>query len=315
MDNNAALRRHAEALDPSAWTRLERAPKYVTKTGTTRARRDNVKSRSSSPTRYVNLELNHEDVAEFTYQPTKCRKTYRVVVLRKNISRSKGEQVLIDEIRYFFYITTYKATTHDHTAQVVELANDRCDQENIHGQLKSGLNALHAPVGDLNSNWAYMVIAALAWNIKSWHAMMMHRVEDRSAHIRMEFKRFLDTIIRIPAMVLNRARRIVIRVRCLHRQLDRLFSAWTTIERIRLAGSTGPAAANPRPRHPTPRRDPATAMPRAQHRKSPPLRIQTKPQTGSTRRSHSGRPDNPEIRDRLRRPSPPQTSATRTSLV
>jgi hypothetical protein len=43
MDNNAALRRHAEALDPSAWTRLERAPKYVTKTGTTRARRDNVK--------------------------------------------------------------------------------------------------------------------------------------------------------------------------------------------------------------------------------------------------------------------------------
>jgi hypothetical protein len=67
-------------------------------------------------------------VAEFIYQPTKCRKTYRVVALRKNISRSKGEQVLIDEIRYFFYITTYKASTHTQT-QIVELANDRCDQE------------------------------------------------------------------------------------------------------------------------------------------------------------------------------------------
>jgi hypothetical protein len=85
-----------------------------------------------------------------------------------------------------------------------------------------------------------MVIAALAWNIKSWHAMTMHRVEDRSAHIRMEFKRLLDTIIRIPAMVLNRARRIVIRVVAYTAGLDRLFSTWTTIERIRLTGGTGP---------------------------------------------------------------------------
>jgi hypothetical protein len=161
-----------------------------------------------------------------------------VVALRKNISRSKGETVLIDEIRYFFYITTYPAATHT-PARIVELANDRCDQENIHGQLKSGLNALHAPVGDLNSNWAYMVIAALAWNIKSWHAMMMHRNTDRHAYIRMEFKRFLDTIIRIPAMVLTRARSIVIRLVAYTTGVDRLFSVWTTIERTRFAGSPG----------------------------------------------------------------------------
>ena len=37
--------------------------------------------------------------------------------------------------------------TDTHTpAQIVELANERCDQENIHGQLKSGLGALqHRP--------------------------------------------------------------------------------------------------------------------------------------------------------------------------
>jgi hypothetical protein len=173
-------------------------------------------------------------VAEFDYQPKKCRTKYRIVALRKNISRSKGEQVLIDEIRYFFYITTYTAQTHT-PAQIVELANDRCDQENIHGQLKSGLGALHAPVGDLNSNWAYMVIATLAWNIKSWYAMMMHRVEDRAVHIRMEFKRFLATIILIPAMVLTRARATVIRLVAYTKGLDRLFSAWTTIERTRFA--------------------------------------------------------------------------------
>ena len=80
-------------------------------------------------------------------------------------------------------------TRTDLTAQqVVELANERCDQENIIGQLKSGINALRVPLYDLVSNWAYMVIAALAWNIKSWFAMMMHRKHDRRDYIGMEFR-------------------------------------------------------------------------------------------------------------------------------
>ncbi|WP_190821115.1 hypothetical protein [Saccharopolyspora pogona] len=151
---------------------------------------------------FLNLELNYDDVAEFTYKPRKCRRSYRVVVVRKNISRTKGENVLIDEIRYFFYITTYTAGTHT-PARIVGLAGERCDQENIIGRLKSGLGALHAPVDNLHSNWAYMLVAALARNIKSWYAMMMHRKRDRRAYVCMEFKRFLDTVIRIPAMVID----------------------------------------------------------------------------------------------------------------
>lgn len=229
-DNIAALRTRAEALDPSAWQRLERPVPYENKTGKTRARRHNRKQQVVTEREFVNLRLNGEDVAEFTYQPGKCRRAYRIVVLRKNISRLKGEQALIDEIRYFFYFTTYSAATHT-PAQIVELANERCDQENIHGQLKSGLAALRAPVDDLHSNWAYMLIAALAWNIKSWHAIMMHRKHDRQVFVRMEFKRFLDTVIRIPAMVLARARSIVVRLVAYTVNLDRLFSAWATTER------------------------------------------------------------------------------------
>jgi Transposase DDE domain group 1 len=115
MDNNATLRAHADALDTSAWKRLERAHKYTTKTGTTRARRDNVKEQIVVENEYVNLKLNYEDIAEFTYRPKKCRTTYRMVVLRKNISRMKGEEALVDEIRYFFYITTYTTETHTPT--------------------------------------------------------------------------------------------------------------------------------------------------------------------------------------------------------
>lgn len=236
-DNIAALRARAEALQASAWQRLQRPQPYASKTGKTRARRHNRKQEVIQQRGFVNLKLNCEDVAEFTYQPGKCQRAYRVVVVRKNISRAKAEQALIDEVRYFFYFTTYTADTHT-PAQIVELANDRCDQENIVGQLKSGINALHAPVDDLHSNWAYMLIAALAWNIKSWHAMMMHRKQDRAAFIRMEFKRFLDTIIRIPAMVIVRARAIVVRLVAYTISLDRFFSAWATTERIRFDPTT-----------------------------------------------------------------------------
>jgi Transposase DDE domain group 1 len=230
MDNNAALRRIADGLDPSAWTRLHRPPAYQTSTATTRARRDNTKRQIVKQREYLNLELNHEDVATFDYRPGKCQRTYRVVALRKNISRTRGEHVLIEEIRYFFYITTYTDKT---AAQIVELANERCDQENVVGQLKSGINALRAPVHDLVSNWAYMVIAALAWNVKAWFAMMMHRRTDRHDYIRMEFRRFFHSVILIPAMIIRRARGITVRLVGYTPALDRLFSAWATIERLR----------------------------------------------------------------------------------
>jgi len=230
MDNNAALRRIAEGLDDSAWSRLHRPDPYQTSTGKTRTRRTNRKRQVVKEREYLNLELNHEDVAVFTYQPRKCRRSYQVVALRKNISRTRGENVLIDEIRYFFYITTYTDKT---PAEIVALANDRCDQENVIGQLKSGINALRVPLYDLVSNWAYMLIAAQAWNVKAWFAMMMHRKSDRHDYIRMEFRRFFHSVILIPAMILCRARGITVRLVGYTPALDRLFSAWTTIERLR----------------------------------------------------------------------------------
>lgn len=229
MSNNAALQSQAEALDEKAWNRLERKPTYETLTGESRTRyQRNEKERIVKEREYVNLHLNHEDIAEFEYQPGKCSRPYRVVALRKNISKMKGEDVLIDEIRYFFYITTRDDLS---AAEVVYCANERCDQENIIEQLKNGVNAMRLPLYDLVSNWAYMVIAALAWNIKSWFAMMMHLKADRRLYINMEFRRFLNSIILIPCRVIRRARSIVIRVIGYQPTLNRLFSAWNAIER------------------------------------------------------------------------------------
>lgn len=230
MDANQALRSRAEALDEAAWTRLEREAGYQPLTDQTRRREPDHKQRIVAERGYLNLELNGEDVAEFDYQPGKCARSYRVIALRKNITKSRGEQALIDEIRYFFYITTRTDLT---PAEVVACANDRCDQENVIEQLKNGVGALRVPLYDLVSNWAYMVIAALAWNIKSWYAMMLHLKTDRRAYIAMELRRFTAHLIAIPAMVIRRARAITIRIIGYQPSLDRLFSAWRTIERIR----------------------------------------------------------------------------------
>ena len=229
MDCNAALRARAEALDESAWERLERQPQYETKTDETRCRyQTDEKSRIVKEREFENLHLNYEDVAEFEYKPGKCASPYRVVALRKNISRMKGENVLFDEIRYFFYITTRRDLT---ASEVVYCANERCDQENVVEQVKNGVNAMRLPAHDLVSNWAYMVMATLAWNIKSWFAMMMHFKHDRATYIHMEFRRFINSIILIPCRVVRRARSIVVRIIGYQPTLDRLFSAWNTIER------------------------------------------------------------------------------------
>ena len=229
MDSTQALRSRAEALEKDCWQRLERKPKYETLTDQKRQRFQTDEKQFIVEERgYLNLQLNYEDVAEFSYQPGKCSQPYRVVAVRKNVSRMKGETALIDEIRYFFYITT---RTDLSAAEVVACANERCDQENVIEQLKNGVNALRVPLYDLVSNWAYMVMATLAWNIKSWFALMMHHMSERRLYVRMEFRRFLHSIILIPCRVVRRARSITLRLIGYQPTLDRLFSAWRTIER------------------------------------------------------------------------------------
>ena len=115
---------------------------------------------------FERIRLEGEQVAEFPYRPVKCGKEYRMVVVRKNLSVEKGDVRLFDEIRYLFHITARRDLS---AASVVRLANERCDRENVIGQLKNGVNAMRMPVRDLLSNWAYMVIASLAWNLKSWY--------------------------------------------------------------------------------------------------------------------------------------------------
>src|SRR5262249_30955889 len=145
-----------------------------------------------------------------------------------NLSVQRGENMLLDEIRYLFYITNRRDLA---TEKVIGLANGRCDQENVIEQLKNGVNALRMPVNTLESNWAYMVMAALAWNLKAWFALLVPNRERGMELLRMEFRSFLQAIMLLPAQVIRTGRKLVYRILSYNGWLRDFFA---TFERISL---------------------------------------------------------------------------------
>lgn len=163
------------------------------------------------------LVTKAEVLAEFMYRPGECTRDYRFVVLRKTIENRRGQQALFDEYRYFFYVTNDHELSLD---EVVHEARQRCNQENLHDQLKNSVRAFHAPVNTLLANWAYMVMASLAWSLKAWAALLLpvaprwreQHERERDQLLRMEFRGFVAYFVNVPCQVVLAARRIVLRV-------------------------------------------------------------------------------------------------------
>ncbi len=103
---------------------------------------------------FKNIRLQSEQVVRFDYQPTACRKTYRMVV------------------------------------------------------------------DTLVSDWAYRVMASLAWTLKAWYALLLpvtgrwrekHQAEKQTV-LRMEFKRFVNAFVQVPCQIVKTGRRVVYRL-------------------------------------------------------------------------------------------------------
>jgi len=227
MDAHLKVVMLAGALEKQAWRPLERLAKYEILTEP-RPKAFRYKEQVVVERQFKNNKLVGEDWAELDYQPLKCGRKYRLIILRKNISVQKGEQVLFDEVRYFFYITNRK----DQAEKIIALANGRCDQENVIEQLKNGVNAMRMPVNDLVSNWAYMVMAALAWNLKAWYGLLVPNRERGLELVRMEFRRFLNAVILLPCQVVRTARRVIYRILGYNSWLKDFFATWEKLQQF-----------------------------------------------------------------------------------
>jgi Transposase DDE domain group 1 len=213
MPNLKAL---ADDLPANAYHYLERPVRYAIKT-VPRERPERVKPEIVRERGFKAIHLLEEMIAEFNYRPVACKTSYRVVVLRKRLGIDQGQMRLFEEYRYFFYITNDRDKTAE---EIVFSANDRCDQENLIAQLKGGVHALTTPVNDLISNWAYMVMASLAWSLKAWSALMVpvtprhaakHEAEKRTL-LRMEFATFRAAVIEMPCQIVKSGGRLIYRL-------------------------------------------------------------------------------------------------------
>jgi hypothetical protein len=207
----------ADDLPETAWKTLSRPPRYEVRT-TPRVKPQAVKQSIVEQRGFKDIRLVEEWVAEMPYQPAACQQTYRLIVLRKDVEVSEPRQGrLFDDYLYFFYITNDQELTAE---EVVFSANDRCQQENLLAQLKAS-RALHAPVDNLTSNAAYMLMTALAWNLKAWLALRLPAAkgrwqtqyqEQKSTLLKMEFRTFVNRWLKIPCQVLYTGRRLVLRL-------------------------------------------------------------------------------------------------------
>jgi hypothetical protein len=216
IDAMANLYEKAENLPESAWRQLRRLPKYEVKTSP-RTRPKRVKQEIVEKREFTDIRLMKEYVAEFSYRPVKCNTAYRVVVLWKDLEVHRGQLKLFDDARCFFYISNDWDSPAE---EIVFTANDRCRQEKLIGQLKSGVHALSSPLDNLTSNGAYMVMASLAWSLKAWSALLLpengrwkdrHQEEKRQL-LRMDFTTFRHALIQVPAQIVRTGRRIVYRL-------------------------------------------------------------------------------------------------------
>jgi hypothetical protein len=213
-------------LPTSAWSLLKRPPKYKAQ-GKPRARPERAKQQIVEERGFKDIRLVSEEVAEMPYRPVACQIAYRLVIVRKNlIVNDPLQNRLFDDYRYFLYITNDWEST---PPEIVFSANNRCQQENVLAQL-AAVRALHAPVDNLLSNEAYMLMTALAWNLKAWLALALpeatiedqpkqrgkkgasRQLSEKHRLLGMEFRTFVNYFLRIPAQVVKTGRRIVVRL-------------------------------------------------------------------------------------------------------
>jgi hypothetical protein len=227
-DANRSFVNRAENLAAQDYVELVRKAHQAFDRPSKRTRPARVKEEIIKEREYLNRRLISEDMAEFEHQPARAKRKYRIIVLRKHIVEERGQRQLGTNFRYFFYVTNDRRLS---AKDVIRESNDRCNQENVLEQLKNGARALHAPVNSLHANWAYMLIASLAWTLKAWFALLLpvtprwreRHEQSRQLVLRMDFRSFLQQLILVPAQIIRTGRRLVYRLLAWRPQLQLLF--------------------------------------------------------------------------------------------
>jgi hypothetical protein len=163
------------------------------------------------------LRLKKQWFTEIPYTPTGSKEDYRLVIRRQKIEESnQGE--LFTFYRYRFAVTNLPDSYSPR--DVLKLVYQRCDQENVIEQLKSGVSAMRMPSASFAANSAFLYCARMAHNFKAWLAMLALPSEV----MRWEWKRFRLAFVYLSAQVIYKARQTIVRLADSHRYAKLLMS-------------------------------------------------------------------------------------------
>lgn len=204
-----ALMNRVLDLPDSAWKSLYGRKLPSSKRGKKRRKRKNYKRAITLKRKPDSMFRGKTQVASLYYQPTPWPKPYRFVVTRTQIVDKENNQLYLadDLCRYMYHIIV--TNTHYSDSRVIHIAAGRSNQENLIKDFKDGLGLGHVPTGRFLANKAYFLIAALAWNIKTWMLNLLN-IGDAA---KLRFKRFLYLwIYRASVVSPTGGNRIVLRI-------------------------------------------------------------------------------------------------------
>ena len=215
----------ADALPARAWKAFDPASPRRSSSNKTkrRKRRANLRRQRARQRGKRDLKLERQWVAEIAYRPARSKNTYRLIIRRQRIEESAQGQ-LFELWRYRYVITNLPC--HYSAHKVMKLTYQRCDQENVIEQLQNGIAAMRMPTGDFLANWAFLVCARLAHNLKAWLAQLALPTEV----MRWEWKRFRQAFVFVAATVVTRARQVRVRLASSHRFVADILTAHARLQ-------------------------------------------------------------------------------------
>lgn len=207
QQNFAAL---AESLDERCWRPFRGTEELRSHERKTRRRGRNLRRLRARRRGKRDLKLEKQWLAEIDYRPARSEKAYRLIIRKQRIEESEQGE-LFELWRYRYVLTNLPRTVS--TEEAVRQTYRRCDQENVIEQLQSGVAAMRMPTGGFLANYAHLVCARLAHNLKSWLAMLALPREV----MRWEWKRFRKAFVYVAASVVRSARQNILRLASSHR--------------------------------------------------------------------------------------------------
>ena len=163
------LLKAVHAIPESDWKSFE--GKHMQRgggSGKQRKRRENLKRKITLARKPDTWFKGKPQVASIEFRPSTWKQSYRYVIKRTPVIDKDEQQLCLDDglRKYAYYIVVTNSKRSD--AAVLSIAQGRGNQENLIKDFKHGLGLSHVPTGVLAANQAYFLIAALAWNLKTW---------------------------------------------------------------------------------------------------------------------------------------------------